>query len=291
MKKIFIFLSVIALGVFAASCSNLNTYNVFDDKDAFVEFGSTSKIVAESGKTVSIPVTLTSLSGLSENVSYELVAGTAKEGVDYEAEGATVLKFSADARTQNIVVKIIERPGVYTGDLKFSVSLKSAGSCALGVNTTCSVTITDNDHPLADILGSYTATSLNYGKAEQSWQLNFVKDPDDVTVVHIDAITPGCIDYAAWGDWSYTGSVSEDHKTITLGAGQTCEAWYKTSADVFKLYTWIDGIYIDDTEDVVFTQTSDGVWECSQNIWLMPVETQSLYTNWCVRAPFTMKKN
>lgn len=292
MKKIFYYIGIIALGLAAASCDDYNSAPVFDDDNAFVELGKTSVMVSEDGGTISIPVTLASVAGIADNVSYGAVDGTAKEGVDFElVDGSAMLKFDAQNRTQYIQVKIIERPGEYTGDLRFSIELKSAGTVDLGMNKVCTISITDNDHPLASILGSYTATSLNYGSAAQTWSLNISKDPDDVTVVHIDAITPGCIDYASWGDWSYTGQVSEDLNTITLGAGQTCEAWYTTETDVFKIYTWIDGIYLDDTEDIIFTQTAPGVWECSQNIWLRPVEDGSLYTNWCDRAPIVLTKN
>ena len=297
MKKIFLLFGIAALGLAVASCSDdFNVQPTFDDANAFVEIGKTSISVAENGGVISIPVTLASLKGIEENVSYAAVDGTAKEGIDFELmDGTATLKFTEEERTQYIQVKIIERPGEYTGDLKFSVELKSAGSLNLGMNTSCSIYITDNDHPLASILGSYTATSLNYGSAAQTWTLNINKDPDDVTVVHIDAIAPGCIDYASWGDWSYTGSVSEDLNTITLGAGQTCQACYTTETDVFKLCTWEDAaggmISISDSEDIIFTQTAPGVWTCEQNIWLRPVENGSLYTNWCVRAPMTLTKN
>lgn len=299
MKKIFYFFSAVALGLAAASCSeDFNVQPTFDDADAFVEIGKTSISVAEDGGIISIPVTLASLSGIEETVSYAAVDGTAKEGTDFElVDGAATLKFTADARTQNIQVKIINREGEYTGDLKFTIELKSAGSLNLGMNKSCSVYITDNDHPLASILGTYSATSLSYSNSPQSWTLHFEKDPDDPTIVHIDAITPGCLDFTSWGDWSVTGSVSEDLNTITLGAGQTCAAIYDgasgAASDHMQLITWEDGengIYVYDTEDVILTQTSPGVWECNQNLWMWGIESNELYTNWCVRAPMTLTK-
>lgn len=295
MKKIFYYIGIIALGLAAASCDDFNASPEFDDANAFVELGKTSISIAEDGGIISIPVTLASVSGISDNVSYAAVEGTAKEGVDFElVDGSAMLKFDAENRTQNIQIKIIERAGEYTGDLKFAVELKSAGTVDLGMNTVCSVSIADNDHPLASILGTYAAQSLNYASSPQNWTLHFEKDPDDVTIVHIDAITPGCLDFSSWGDWSVTGSVSEDLKTITLGAGQTCGAIYDGSAgkesDHMQLITWEDGIYVYDTEDVILTQTAPGVWECNQNIWMWGVESHELYTNWCVRAPMTLTK-
>lgn len=291
MKKIFIFLNVIALGALVASC-NLNTDPVFDDANAFVELGKASVTVAEDGGSISIPVTLASLNGVEEMVSYETVDGTAKAGIDFAlADPTATLTFDAENRTQNIVINIINRAGEYTGDLSFEVKLAATGSLSAGMVTSCKVMITDNDHPLAAILGTYTCESLNYGKAPQSWETQILKDPDDVTVVHITAITPGCAAYPSWGDWSYSGTVSEDKKTITFAAGQECEAWYQTESDTFALLTWADGIYLYDDEDIVFTyDDATGTWSTPSNIWLYPVETESLYTNWCVRGPMTMTK-
>jgi len=288
MKKIFIFLSIIALGVVAASCSNLNNEPVFDDANAFVEFGKTSASIAESGKTISIPVTLASLKGIEENVSYVAIDGTAKAGVDFElADGSATLKFNSEKRTQNIEVRIIERPGVYTGDLKFSLSLKSAGSVGMGMNTSCTITITDNDHPLASILGAYAATDKSYGKADQSWTLNMTKDPDDVTVVHIDALIRFC---AGSSLYDVTGSVSEDLKTITIANGQKTKDYDASATDFMSLLTWTDGIYVDEKTDIVLTQVSPGVWTCPSNIGFWGCESHTLYSNTIDRGPLTLKK-
>ena len=291
MKKIFAFLSVIALGSAFVACENLNQYPTFDDADAFVEIGKTSVSVAEDGGSVSIPVTLASVSGISETISYEAVDGTAVNGTDYTlADGSATLTFGPDARTQYIKINIIDRPGNYTGDLKFTVKIKSTGSTSAGVHDECTVTITDNDHPLAAILGEYTATSATYGGGSQSWDLTISKDPDDVTIVHVDNLTPGCIDYASWGDWSMSAVVNEDKDKMTFAAAQTCEASYQSTDDVFQLLTWTDGIYLDSDTDVIFTLQADGTWLCEQNIWLFPMVTQVLYINWCDRAPITLTK-
>lgn len=289
MKKIFYFFSAVALGLAAASCSDdFNVQPTFDDANAFVEIGKTSISVAEDGGIISIPVTLASLSGIEETVSYAAVDGTAKEGTDYElVDGAATLKFTADARTQYIQVKIINREGEYTGDLKFAIELKSAGSLNLGMNKSCSVYITDNDHPLASILGAYTATDLSYGKAAQTWTCNITKDPDDVSVVHIDALINFC---AGSQKFDMTGLVSEDLKTINISLGQKATAADTTPTDFFMLITWTDGIYIYDEGDLVLTQVEEGVWECQDNIGFMSCESESLYTNTIDRGPLRMVK-
>jgi len=288
MKKINFYLSIVALGVAAVSCSNLNNNPVFDDANAFVEFGKTTLSVSEDGKSVSIPVTLASLKGLSENVSYEAVDGTAKAGTNFElADGSATLKFDSENRSQNIVINIKDNPGVYTGDLKFTVAIKNAGSLGIGMNSKCTITITDNDHPLASILGAYTATDKSYGKADQSWTLNMSKDPDDVTVVHIDALIKFC---AGSSKYDVTGTVSEDLKTITIANGQKTKDYDASATDFMSLLTWTDGIYVDTTTDIVMTQVEPGVWTCPSNIGFWGCESHTLYSNTIDRGPLTLKK-
>ena len=288
MKKILYYFGVVALGLAVASCDDFNVAPTFDDNNAFVEIGKTSISVAEDGGIISIPVTLASLKGIEETVSYAAVDGTAKEGIDYEfVDGAATLRFTADARTQNIQVRIINRAGEYTGDLKFTVELKSAGGVDLGMNKTCDVYITDNDHPLASILGAYTATDMSYGKAAQTWTCNITKDPDDVSVVHIDALINFC---AGSTKFNMTGKVSEDLSTITVALGQKATAADTTPTDFFMLITWTDGIYVYDEGDLVLTQVEPGVWECEDNIGFMSCESESLYTNTIDRGPLRMVK-
>ena len=287
MKKIFVFLSIAALGIASVSC-NVNPAPVFDDANAFVEMGKTSVSVSEAGGEISIPVTLASIKGIEESVSYAAVDGTAKAGTDFElVDGSATLRFTADARTQYIKVRIIERPGEYTGDLTFSVEIKSAGNLKIGMNKSCSVIINDNDHPLASILGEYAASDFSYGKAAQSWTATLSKDPDDVTVVHIDAITAFC---AGSSKFDITGSVSEDLKTITIASGQKVRFTDASATDFFNILTWIDGIYIDEETDIVLTQIEPGVWQCPDNIGFWGCESHTLYSNTIDRGPLTLVK-
>lgn len=288
MKKLTYIFGIVALGLAVASCDDFNAAPTFDDANAFVEVGTASISVSEDCGEITIPVTLASLKGIEENVSYATVDGTAKAGTDFElVDGTATLKFNAENRTQNIKIKIINRAGEYTGDLKFTVELKSAGGVNLGMNKTCEVYITDNDHPLASILGAYTATDMSYGKAAQTWTCNITKDPDDVTVVHIDALINFC---AGSKKFDMTGSVSEDLKTITVAAGQKATSYDTTPTDFFMLITWEDGIYVYDDSEIVLTQVEPGVWTCPDNIGFMSCESEKLYTNTIDRGPLTLVK-
>lgn len=262
MKKIFYYIGIIALGLAAASCDDYNSAPVFDDANAFVEFGATSVSIAEDGGLISIPVTLASVKGIEENVSYAAVDGSAIEGKDFElVDGTATLKFDAQNRTQNIQVKILDRAGEYTGDLRFKIEIKSAGSVGVGMNSSCTVTITDNDHPLAAILGNYTVSGESYFDGAHQWTATFTKDPDDISVVHIKGLTYDLSD-------EVTGQVSEDQSTITIGLGQL----FYTGSYKIKLYSF-DGQYYytesemdslvlkkDDTGAYVFNEYGPGFY-------------------------------
>ena len=185
MRNIFKFLMI---GVFAiiASCDDLNEVPEFSDGDAFVAFETTAASVAEDGETLSIPVTLASVSGMSGTVTYSIIDGTAEEGVNFTIEDESqTLTFDAENRTQDIVVNIIDNPGVFTGDLTFQIQLSEDGTVKPSAQNICTVKILDLDHPLAAILGTWTAAGTSYFDGPVAWDMLFEKDPEDVTVVWI----------------------------------------------------------------------------------------------------------
>lgn len=191
MKKIFTYISLVAVAALAASC-DMNKEPVFNDADAFVAFDKAAFSCQESVGSIQIPVTLASVAGISTTVSYAAVDGTAVAGTDFElADGRGTLTFTADARTQYITVNIIEHPGVYTGDLNFSLEFKSTGDVNSGFDNKCTITILDNDHPLAPILNTYKATGKSYFNGEIEWEMTLEKDAKDVAMVWFSQLVGG----------------------------------------------------------------------------------------------------
>ena len=204
-----------------ASC-NLNDYPEFDNADAFVAIQQTSASVSETGDELQIPVMLTSLGGLQGSVDFEItpdsVAG-AQEGVHFSILNASkTLTFTADEPTQYIKFKIIDNDE-FGGDVKMTVKLVNAQGVQLGANKTCQVTIEDNEHPLAFILGTMNALGYDYfsGGAEEEWTATFEKDPTDLNKVWIYNIcSGGCSD-----SYPVYGIVTEDKTEIRIPVGQT----------------------------------------------------------------------
>lgn len=175
-----------------AACSN--DLPEFNDNDAFVAFTSTSTSVDENKGEIEIPVLLTSLNGKEGTVDFEFVpdeTAPAEEGVNFTVENASkTLTFTKDANTQSIKLKITELSGKFTGDLRFTVKLTNAQGVNLGADNTHTVTIADLDHPLAAILGTYSASAVSYFYDETQWTVKITKDDSDVSKVWITNLVP-----------------------------------------------------------------------------------------------------
>ena len=173
-----------------ASCKGLNEMPEFEASESFASFPTASFSLDENKGQVVIPVEVASISPVKTVVSYKVVDGTAKAGVDYKDTNAdAVLTFDGEKRSQNIVLDIIPRVGEYTGDLMFSIELISATGLKLSRENVCTVTIQDLDHPLAPILGDYAGSAESSYDGPVSWTMTLLKDASDVTMVWIKGLT------------------------------------------------------------------------------------------------------
>lgn len=222
MKKIFYLFSIVSMGLLVASC-NLNEMPTFNDSDAFAAFSRTSLSVKEDGGVLNVPIHVASLNGTATTVTYELINGSAIQGVDFEdASGSGTISFSAGEREKTIPVKILPHLGVFTGDKSFTIKFKSTGDVKMGLENTCSVTITDIDHPLSALFGTFTATAADYWGDESDFAVTLSKDESDVSKVWISNLDPY---FAGYGfvapDYNFIyGVVNDDMTRITVPRGQ-----------------------------------------------------------------------
>ena len=197
----------LAYGLMAAtaltltSCS-LNDEPEFNDADAFIAIQKTSAAIAETGKTLEIPVMLTSLAGLNGTVDFTITpdsAAGAVEGVHYTlGNESKTLTFTKDAPTQNIVINVIDND-IFEGDVKFTIELTNVQGAKLGANKTCVITLEDDEHPLAFILGSFTGKSTSGFGGDLEWQLVIEKDANDLNKVWIGNMVPGGTNLKVYG--------------------------------------------------------------------------------------------
>ena len=259
MKNTFFKIMAGAAAFTALASCNLNDCPTFDDADAFVAFDKTGIMVDETAGSVTIPVTIASIAPVKTSVTYEVVDGTAKAGENYSLEDeSAVLTFDGKTRTQEIVINITNKQGEYTGDLSFTINIISGGkSLNLGANSSCTVKISDLDHPLAALLGDYTATGFSYfDGAEESWTLTMYKDDADINVVWIDGIISAFSGYYPSADFRVYGNVSADKTTISLPLGQVL----KTQASGNTLSLWgFNGSSVNSSGNLEFV-LENGAW-------------------------------
>ena len=226
MKKIFAFIGIAAVSAaLLSSCGKSNVPSVFDDSNAFVAFNiASANIDEDSADTLRIAVTLASVAGLNERISYTVTDGTAKDGVNFTIPDASkTLSFNAENRVQYIEV-VPKYDGIYTGDQTFTISLNASDNVNLGAASTCTVKINDVDHPLSPILGTwtFTATSAYYGPV--TYTVTFLKDDADDHMVWFDNLFG--LDGWKGSDMLYYGNVSDDLTQIVVPWGQESEYLY-----------------------------------------------------------------
>ena len=261
MKNVFFKIMAGAAAITALASCNLNDYPTFQESDSFVAMDKSAIIVDETVGTITIPVTIASIDPIKTAVTYEVVEHTAKLGTDFTLEDdSAVLTFDGKERTKYIVVDIANQTGKYTGDLSFTINLLSAGKTLnLGANASCTVKISDLDHPLGSILGSYTAKANDYfeGGATVTWTLTMYKDDVDTKVVWIDGITAYFAEKYPSADFRVYGNVSADLTTISIPLGQVLPETAGTSQE---LSLWgFDGSGVSRSGNLEFT-FADGVW-------------------------------
>jgi len=242
--KISKFIYAAVVGGVLASCQSVDT-PMFSDKDAFVAFDSKTTSIAENAaREVKIPISLVASKGLDVSVGFEIdttaYAGknAAKEGVNYRLKNTSnTLSFTADGEmVAYISIEPIDNDD-YNGDVCFDIKLSAPEGCNLGANYTTTVTISDDDHPLAaaGILGTYTASGVSPFEDDNgatfTWTCEVVKDADYVDRVWFTQIVP-TVSGATYK--SVMGTVSADFKSITINAGQdlgTYSSTYTLSLD------------------------------------------------------------
>lgn len=228
--KINKFIYVAVVGALFASCQSVET-PMFSDKDAFVAFDNASTTIEENAnKEIQIPVSLVASKALDVSVNFEIdttaYAGknAAKEGVNYRLKNTskTLTYTSTGELVGYITVEPIDND-TYNGDVCFDIRLSSPNGCSLGANYTTSVTIADNDHPLAEagILGTYSVRGESPFEGEEgvvyTWTCEVQKDADYVDRVWFTQLVP-TVSGATYK--SVMGTVSEDFRTITINGSQ-----------------------------------------------------------------------
>lgn len=201
INKITFGLAALAAMAFS-SCSN--DMPEFNDADAFVALRQSTATMGETSGENELTVLLTSLSGKEGTVDFEIVSDEntpAVEGTDFVIMNESkTLKFTKETNTQTIKIKVIDNDE-YTGDKRFTINLTNPQGVKLGAEKSIVVTIEDDEHPLAFMLGTYAAKGPSYfdGGETTEWDVKIVKDDSDASKVWISNMVPGGSSLAIYG--------------------------------------------------------------------------------------------
>lgn len=201
-----------------AACSHVAQYHGED----FVAFKGSSYNIKESAGSMKIGVTAYPQSGNpNTTVSFKVVENTAKAGTDFSVEPASgVLTFAGDS-IQYITVNVVDHDGVYTGDLDFSLQIESAtNNYSFPHYNTVSIKINDEDHPLINYFGSYTAAVCKgyWGDDYSGHTIDLAAWEGDVNSFSISNLEP----YLGGNGFKgpVRGVLNEEKTVITIAAGQ-----------------------------------------------------------------------
>ena len=146
---------------------------------------------------------------------------------------------------QNIKLNIVDLAGTFTGDLRLTIKLKNAQGVNLGTENTFQVTIADLDHPLAFMLGTFSASGESKFDGATTWNVEIKKDDSDVNKVWIYKILP-----AGTNDkYPVYGTVNEDKTELRIPVGQNTLKSSSQYAWLFAFGGIADGNFTDEVTD------------------------------------------
>lgn len=274
------------------SCVN-NDMPKFNDADAFVAIEKTTASVAETGQKLEIPVLLTSLAGLQGSVDFVITPDSLKgavEGKHYTIENSSrTLTFTKDAPEQIIVINVIDNE-VFEGDVKFDIEITNVQGAKLGASSKCTVTIEDDEHPLAFILGPAKAKGESYFDGEIEWEMRFEKDAEDISKVWIYGLIPGEVNSKA----PVYGTVNEEKTELHIPLGQVCVLNSKYPLIKLGGYKGVDGDEeMTDSDFLTFHIAEDGTMTAPEDEWYAAnvyndAEGTDLVGSWDIIMPGTV---
>lgn len=251
-----------------ASCNRELTFQ----HHSFISIYCGNKTFAEDAGNITVPVSIYNNKN-GATITVKCTDRTAVSGTNYQlVEPASgVLNAAPGDTVKNIVIKLIDRPGIFDGNLAFNVSIDSkSDDVELGPHDNVTITIKDNDHPLVDFFGDYTMKGVcansNGGLVYASWDVEVGPDDEDVTHLVFSNVTYfSAVAYHSYsGDCPVYGIVSDDRKTITFPFPQTSGSLKEFGIDD-KAYTFghtgFGGVYVTEDVEVVFTlDEASGMW-------------------------------
>lgn len=152
-------------------------------------------------------------------------------------DSTTVLTFDKDHIKQYIIIKPIDN-STFDGDKFFTVKLKNVQGAELGASNSCDVTVADDEHPLAHILGMNVATGVSHYDGAMQWNIRIDKDPDgDPTKLYLVNFFNGTANYSP----ALYAIADKEKGTFSIPNGQVIVGGYYIKYVFYKNYTAENG--------------------------------------------------
>ncbi len=196
MKKTYL-IAIVLVGFLFASCEKDNFADRTKDffkKNTIISFSSTNIKVKENAKILNVVVNFSALKGKKASADIELdydgIKKKAVEGQNFKFIGKKKVEFNGKNFTDTIKIEILDNT-VFTGKLNFGLKLVNVKGAKIigidgGVKTT--VTIVDDEHPLAIVLGKYKqvdTSQKNDGTTEEKPAYDVTIEPVDGSIEEI----------------------------------------------------------------------------------------------------------
>lgn len=166
MKKLTYLSLAVGLLLAFAACDD-NEPQSFNAADSHVSFPTTTASVDENAtESLEIPLVLAGIKGSGKvtvtlTVTSEGESSPAIEGTDFTIENKEII-FEDGCGTQNVIVKPIDND-VFTGKKTFRIQISATSPQLLeSAQNSVMVTIVDDEHPWAAIIGTYNITAISY---------------------------------------------------------------------------------------------------------------------------------
>jgi len=234
MKKIFVnisFFSLILMFVFM-SCEKQEAI-IYSGKVVYFE---NSALAIPENSTSDLAIRLIAAgtkdaggSGATMTLSTAGIDNPAIEGTDFTISGNTV-SYDTYYGLDSVVLTPIDND-VYETDKYVDIIITSVtNGYEAGAKDTLRVTISDNEHPLALVIGTYSASATSYFNGAEVYDIRTAPDPDDETHLLITNFVNGGSNLVIYG------IVDLNAGTIQIPVGQDLVASDTNPAEIAGFY-------------------------------------------------------
>ena len=228
---------------------------MFDSSMNLVGFSATSAVVKEDLGGQKIQIYMGAATGTAATTvtlkvdTVGLGKAAAKEGIDFNLPSKSV---SANVGETDVTVTPVNNT-LFTGDKKFYLVITSNSlNYKISVQKRLLVTISDDEHPLKNWIGTYSVAAVSYGKPgvwDELWTVKTAPVAEDVTKLTFTGVGAASAN-------PIIGTIDKNALIITFAKGQNLGNVYGYG-DV-EMWWGFDDLTLDQEIDLTGTASVNG---------------------------------